>query len=85
MNILFLDVNLYHEFVTGCAMTRVLHLVNQTLTEWYGKKQATVATATYSSELVATCTMTDMIIDLHYTLGMMGVLNISPTHSEIST
>ena len=34
---------------------------------------ATVATATYSSEFVATGTMTNQIIDLCYTLQIMGV------------
>ena len=49
-------------------MTGVLHLINQTPIEWYCKKQATVVTATYSSEFVDTHIMTDQIIDLCYTL-----------------
>ena len=46
-------MNLYHDLVTGHAMTGILHLVNQTPIEWYCKKQATIATATESSELIA--------------------------------
>ena len=51
-------------------MTHVLHLINQTPTpiKWYCKKQATAPTATYSSEFVATCSMTDQLIDLCCTL-----------------
>ena len=48
----FLDANLYHDLVTGCAMTGFLHQVNQTPIEWYCKKQSTVTTATYSSEFI---------------------------------
>ena len=35
-------------------MTGILHLVSQTPIDWYGKKQATVAMATYSSEFITT-------------------------------
>ena len=54
-------------------MTGIIHLVNQTPIEWYCKKQATVATATYLSELVAAQSITDQIIDLCYMLHMMGI------------
>ena len=57
----------------GYGLTGILHLLNQTPTEWYCKNQATIATAAYSSEFVTTQSMTDQIIDLHYTLHMMGV------------
>ena len=50
---LFFNANLYHDLFTGCAMTGILHQVNQTPIEWYCKKQATLATAMYSSEFVA--------------------------------
>ena len=58
----FSDANLYHDLVTGHTMTRIFHLVNQTRIEWYCKKQATVAAATYSSDFIATLSMTDQII-----------------------
>ena len=31
----FIDANPYHDLVTGCAMTSILHLVNQTPIECY--------------------------------------------------
>ena len=54
-------------------MTGLLYLISQTPIEWYCKKQATVATANNSSEFIAMHSMTDQIIDLHYTLCMKGV------------
>ena len=50
----FFDANLSHDLVTGHAIARILHLVDQTAIEWYCKKQATVATATYSLEFITT-------------------------------
>ena len=41
--------------------------------DWTSKRQATVETATYGSEFSAARTATEQIIDLRYTLRMMGV------------
>ena len=48
-----MDANLNHCFATGKSLTGCLHFVNKTPVDWYSKKQATVETATYASELVA--------------------------------
>jgi hypothetical protein len=45
-------------------MTGILHFMNKTPIDWYSKKQATVKTATYGSEMVAFCTGVEQIIDL---------------------
>ena len=58
---------------TGVCLTACLHFCNQTPTEWYSKKQATVETATYSSEFVAAKTATEQITVLRYTLRYLGV------------
>ena len=50
-----------------------LHFCNQTPTDWYSNKQATVETATYGSEIVAAKTATEQITDLRYTLRYLGV------------
>ena len=55
-------------------MTGILHVINQTPIEWYCRKQPTVSTATYSLESITVRSMTDQIIDLEYTLCMIGVL-----------
>ena len=49
----FLDANLLQDIVTGKSVTAALHFVNTTPTDWFSKRQATVETATYGSELVA--------------------------------
>jgi hypothetical protein len=40
---------------------------------WYSKRQKTVETSTYGSELVAARIATDTIIELRYILRMVGV------------
>ena len=68
------DANLYHDYLTGRSVTGVLHLVNQTPIDWYGKRQATVEMATYGSEFNVARTTTEQIMDMRYTLRMLGVL-----------
>ena len=68
-----LDANLLHCLVTGASLTACLHFCNQTPTDWYSKKEATVETATYGSEFVAAKTATEQIMDLRYTLRYLGV------------
>jgi hypothetical protein len=69
----FEDANLMHDLTTGRSCTGILHLVNQTPVEWFSKRQKTVETATYGSEFVAAKIATEQIMDLRYTLRMMGV------------
>ena len=69
----YVDANLYHDLVTGRAVTGVIHFVNGTPIEWFSKRQATVETATYGSEFVAARIATDQIIDLRDCLRYLGV------------
>ena len=69
----FLDANLMHDILTGRSVTGILHLINQTPIDWYSRKQATVETATYGSEFVASRTCVEQIIDLRATLHYLGV------------
>ena len=62
-----------HDFVTGRAASGILHLLNQTPIDWFSKRQATVETATYGSELVCARQAVDQIIDLRITLRSLGV------------
>ena len=57
----------------GHSVTGIHHFVTQTPTEWYSKKQATMETATYRSELVAARTWIEQVFDLHLTLHYLGV------------
>ena len=67
------DANLYHDLITGRAVTGILHLVNKTPIDWYSKKQSTVETATFGSEAVSARIATDQIIELRMTLRYLGV------------
>ena len=49
----YVDANLYHDILTGRSATGILHFCNQTLVDWYSKRQACVQTATFGSEFVA--------------------------------
>jgi hypothetical protein len=69
----YFDANLYHDMVTGRSVTAILHFLNQTPMDWYLKKQATVATATFGSEFIAARTTIDPIVDLQMTLRYLGV------------
>ena len=64
----FVDVNLYHDIVTGRLVTGILHLVNKMPIEWYSEKQGTVKTATFGLEFAAAWTCTEQVIDLRDTL-----------------
>ena len=67
------DANLYHDYLTSRSATGVLHLVNQTPVDWYCKRQATVETATFGLEFNVVRTTTEQIMDIRYTLRMLGV------------
>jgi hypothetical protein len=67
------DANLYHDHVTGRALTAILHFLNATPIDWYCKRQATVETAMYGSEFVSAKTAIDQIIDLRLSLRYLGV------------
>jgi hypothetical protein len=69
----YVDANLYHDLITGRSVTGILLMINQTVIDWYSKKQATVETATYGSEFVAARIATDKTIDLRTTLRYLGV------------
>jgi hypothetical protein len=69
----YVDANLYHDLISGRALTGIFHLLNGTPIDWYSKRQATVETATYGSKFVAARIATDQIIDLRITLRYFGV------------
>ncbi len=69
----FADASLYSCQVTGRAMTGILMMLNKTLIEWYCKRQNTVETSTYGSEFVAAKIAVEKLIEIRYTLRMLGV------------
>jgi len=79
MTTTFVDANLLHDLITGRACTGIIHLFNKTPIDWFSKRQNTVETATYGSEFVAARTAVDQIVDLRYTLRMLGVPLTGPS------
>ena len=69
----YVDASRMHNVLTGRSVTGILHFLNQTPVDWFSKRQGTVETATYGSELVAARTATEQIIDLRNTLRYLGV------------
>jgi hypothetical protein len=69
----FVDANLYHDMISGKALTAVLHMINQTPFDWYTKKQATCETATFGAEFVAAKTAVEQIQENRLTLRYLGV------------
>ena len=59
-----MDANLNHCLATGRSLAGFFHVVNHTPIDSYSKRQATVETATYGSEFIASKTATEQIIDL---------------------
>ena len=76
----YCDANLYHDKITGRALSGILHFLNGTPIDWYCKRQATVETATYGSEFVVARIATEQIIDLRTTLRYLGVELSGPSY-----
>jgi len=64
---------------TRRSVTGVLLLINNTPIRWYSKRQNTVETSTYGSELVAARIATELSMELRYQLRMLGVGIQGPT------
>ena len=59
--------------VTRRSVTGILIFINNTPIKWICKRQKTVETSTYGSELVAARIATEAVIALRYQLRMLGV------------
>ena len=69
----YVDADHAHDLVTRRSVTGVLLLLNNTQIKWYSKRQNTVETSTYGSELVAARIATELIMEMRYKLRMLGV------------
>ena len=69
----YCDASHGSDYVNRRGVTGVLMCVGKTPIKWYSKKQNTVETSTYGSELVAGRIATELIMELRYKLRMMGV------------
>ena len=60
----YVDADHARDKVTCRSVTGVLMLINNTPLQWVSKRQGTVETSTYGSELIAARTAIDMIIEV---------------------
>ena len=68
-----MDADHAHDIITRHSVTGILLFVNNTPIRWISKRQKTVETSTYGSELVATRIAVELILEIRYTLRMLGV------------
>jgi hypothetical protein len=61
------------DMVTRRSTTGILLFVNNTPLKWYSKRQNTIETSTYGSELVSLRLATELVMEYRYRLRMMGV------------
>jgi len=69
----YVDADHAHCKLTRRSITGIVLFVNNMPIRWISKKQKTVETSTYGSELVAARIATDLIIEMRYTLRMLGM------------
>ena len=69
----FVDADHARDQVTRRSVTGIMLLVNNTPLVWMSKRQKTVESSTYGSELVAARVAIDLIIEMRYKLRMLGV------------
>jgi hypothetical protein len=74
----FVDANLAGNFVTRRSQTGMLIFVNRAPVVWYSKKQNTVESSTFGSEIVALKNAIDLLKSLKYKLRMLGVPLLGP-------
>jgi len=69
----YVDADHARDKITRRSVTGIVLLVNNTPLTWISKRQKTVETSTYGSELVAARIATDLIVEWRYKLRMLGV------------
>jgi hypothetical protein len=75
----YVDADHAHDVVTRRSVTGILLFVNNMPVKWLSKRQKTVETSSYGSELVAARMAIELIIELRYKLRMLGVPIHEPT------
>jgi hypothetical protein len=71
--ICYVDADHAHDTITRRSVTGVLLFLNGMPVKWYSKRQKTVETSSYGSELVATRIAIELVQELRYKLRMLGV------------
>ena len=69
----YVDADHAHDVVTRRSVTGILLLINNMPIKWISKRQKTVETSTYGSELFAARMAIEAIIEYRYKLQMLGI------------
>jgi hypothetical protein len=69
----YVDADHAHDLVTRRSITGILVMLNNTPIRWVSKRQKTMETSTYGSELVASRVATELILEVRYMLRSLGV------------
>ena len=69
----YVDADHARDPVTRRSVTGILLLLNNTPVAWMSKRQRTVETSTYGSELVAARIAVDLLIEMRYKLRVLGI------------
>ena len=75
----YVDADHAHDKVTRRSVTGIILFVNGTPVKWISKRQKTVETSTYGSELVAARIAVEAIMEHRYNLRMLGVKVSGPS------
>ena len=70
---IYVDADHAHDVVTRRSVTGILVFINGTLVKYISKRQKTVETSSYGSEMVAARIAVQVAIEYRYALRMMGV------------
>ena len=70
---IYVDADHAHDTVTRRSVTGIMVFVNKTLVRYISKRQKTVETSSYGSELVAARMAVEIAMEYRYALRMMGV------------
>ena len=76
---IMVDADHAHDLETRRSVSGILFFINGTLIKWYSKRQATVETSTYGSEIVAMKIAVEIAHEMRYKLKMLGVRVEGPT------
>jgi hypothetical protein len=74
----FVDANLAGNIVTRRSQTGILIFINRAPVIWHSKRQNTVESSTFGSEIVALKNCIELIKSLRYKLRMFGVPLVGP-------
>ena len=70
---IWVDADHARDKVTCRSVSGIVMMVNSTVVRTFSKRQTTVESSTYGSELVASRIATDLAVEISYTLQMLGV------------